>query len=78
MVPVMGDENGEGEAMHGVWSILKGNRGRGRGSSMVPKADDTVKSGAAVGEAEGSCCLKVEDDQRKLGRWAECAVEPNY
>jgi hypothetical protein len=29
-------------------------------------------------EAEGgSWHLEVEDDQRKLNRWAECAVEPN-
>jgi hypothetical protein len=45
---------------------------------MVPKADDTVKSGAAIREAEGGCCLKVKDDQRKLGQWAECTVESNY
>jgi hypothetical protein len=29
---------------------------------MVPEADDTTKSGAAVGEAKGgSYCLEVED-----------------
>jgi hypothetical protein len=78
MVPVTGDGNGEGDAMHGVWSFSEGNRGRGRGSSTVPKADDTMKSGTAVEEAEGGCCPKVEDDQRKMGRWAECTVKPNY
>jgi hypothetical protein len=45
----------------------------------VPEADDTAKSGVAVGEAEGDVwCLEVEDDQRKLGGWVECAIEPNY
>jgi hypothetical protein len=45
----------------------------------VPEADDIVKSGVTNGEAEGSgCCLEAEDDQRKLGRWTECAVGHNY
>jgi hypothetical protein len=45
----------------------------------VPEADDTMKSGAVAGEAEGVICrLEVEDDQRKLGRWAVCAVGLNY
>jgi hypothetical protein len=45
---------------------------------MVPKADDATKSNAVAGEAEGGGWrLEVEDDQRKLGRWAECAVGPN-
>jgi hypothetical protein len=45
---------------------------------MVPEADDTVKSGAAVEEGEdGGWHLEVEDDQRKLSRWVECAVGPN-
>jgi 1,4-dihydroxy-2-naphthoyl-CoA synthase len=36
------------------------------------------KSGAVAGEAEGgSWRLEVKDDQRKLSRWAECAVGPN-
>jgi hypothetical protein len=44
----------------------------------VPEADDTMKSGAVVGEAKGSRWhLGVEDDQRKLGRWAECTVGLN-
>jgi hypothetical protein len=33
----------------------------------------------ATGEAEGdSWHLDVEYDKRKMGRWAECAVELNY
>jgi hypothetical protein len=44
----------------------------------VPETDDTVKSAAAAGEAEGDGWrLEVEDDQRKLGLWAECAVGMN-
>jgi hypothetical protein len=42
-----------------VCPFSEGKRGRRRGGSTVPKADDIVKSGAAAGEAE--------DDQRKLG-----------
>jgi hypothetical protein len=58
--------------------FLKGKWGRRRGDSMVPEADDTTKSSAAAREAEGdSWHLEVEDDQRKLGRWVECAVGPN-
>jgi hypothetical protein len=39
---------------------------------MVPKADDTTKSGTVTEEVEGGGgCLEVEDNQRKLGRWAE-------
>jgi subtilisin-like proprotein convertase family protein len=46
-----------------------GKRGRRRGDSTITEADDTAKSGAAAGEAEGgSWHLDVEDDQRKLGR----------
>jgi hypothetical protein len=41
----------------------------------MPKADDTVKSGTATGEAEeDGWHLEVEDNQRKLGRWVECVV----
>jgi hypothetical protein len=45
---------------------------------MMWETDDTTKSGAANEEAEGSSdwCLEVEDDRRKLGRRAECVVEP--
>jgi hypothetical protein len=43
----------------------------------MPEADDTVKSSATVGEAEGvDWCLEVENDQRKLGWWTKCAVGP--
>jgi hypothetical protein len=45
---------------------------------VMMEADDIVKSVAAAGVAEGSgWCFQVEDDQRKLGRWTECAVGPN-
>jgi hypothetical protein len=44
----------------------------------VPEADNTVKSSAAVGEAEGvGWCLEVENDQRKLGWWATYVVGLN-
>jgi hypothetical protein len=41
-------------------------------------AYNIAKSDAVAGQAEGSGWhLEVEDDQRKLGRWAECAVGSN-
>jgi hypothetical protein len=62
-----------------VRPFSKGKRGRRRGGSTVPEADDTMKSGAVAGEAKGVIWrLEVEDDQRKLGRWAECVVGLNY
>jgi hypothetical protein len=46
-----------------VQLFSKGERRRRRGGSMVPEADDTVKSGTTAGEAEGTCWrLEVEDD----------------
>jgi hypothetical protein len=61
-----------------VWPFSEGKRGRRRGGSTVPEADNTVKSSAAVGEAEGvGWCLEVENDQRKLGWWATYAVGLN-
>jgi hypothetical protein len=48
-----------GKGGDGVRSFFEGNKGRRQGGSMVPGADNKVKS---------SCCLEVEDDQRKLGR----------
>jgi hypothetical protein len=42
---------------------------------MVSKADDIANSGMAA--QGGGCHLEVEDDQRKLGRWAECALGLN-
>jgi hypothetical protein len=54
-------------------TIFGREEGRRRGGSIVLEVDNTAKSGAAVGEAEcGDWHLQVEDDQRKLGRWAEC------
>jgi hypothetical protein len=45
----------------------------------MPEGDDTTKGGAAAREAEGGGWrLEVDDDQRKLGRWAECTVGSNY
>jgi hypothetical protein len=61
-----------------VRQFLEGKRRRRQGSSVMMEADDIVKSVAAAGVAEGSgWCFQVEDDQRKLGRWTECAVGPN-
>jgi hypothetical protein len=52
----------------GVRIFSVGKRGRRRGGSTITEADDTAKSGAAAGEAEGgSWHLDVEYDQRKLG-----------
>jgi hypothetical protein len=59
-------------------TIFGGKRGRKRGGTTVPETDDIAKSGVTAWEAKGDgWCLDVEDDQRKLGRWAECAVGPN-
>jgi hypothetical protein len=71
MAPVMGDENREGEVMR----CGHFQRGRRQGDSMVPEADDIANSGMAA--QGGGCHLEVEDDQRKLGRWAECALGLN-
>jgi hypothetical protein len=47
----------------GVRPFLEGKRGRRRGGSIVPEADDTVKSGAATGEVKGgNWRLEAEDD----------------
>jgi hypothetical protein len=60
----------------GVQPFLKGKRG---GDSTMLKVDDTAKSDAVAREAEGGgWCVEIEDDQRKLGRWAKYAVWPNY
>jgi hypothetical protein len=59
----------------GVQSFLEGKRERKRGSSTVPAANNTTKSGAATRVAEGcSWRLEVKNDQRKLGRWAELKI----
>jgi hypothetical protein len=54
-------------------------RGRGGGGEAASRCRRrSAKSDAAVREAEGDDCrLEVEDDQRKLGRWAKCVVGPN-
>jgi hypothetical protein len=45
---------------------------------MVLEADDIAKSDTVAEEAKGSDWhLEVEEDQRKLVWWAECAVGPN-
>jgi hypothetical protein len=36
-----------------VWPFSEGKRGRRRGDSMVPEADDIAKSGAMAREVEG-------------------------
>jgi hypothetical protein len=51
-----------------VCTFSEGNRGRRRGGSTVPEANDTMKSGTVAGEAEGGGWRrKVKDEQRKLG-----------
>jgi hypothetical protein len=77
MAPVIGDGNGEFEVMR-CGHFLEWKTGRRQGGSTVSEANDTVKSGATLGEAEGcGWCLEVEDDQRKFGWWAKYAVGPN-
>jgi hypothetical protein len=68
MTLVTEDGNGKGEVMRcGRFQRERG--GKRRGSSMVPEADGTTKSGAVAREAKGDDWrLKVEDKQRKLGR----------
>jgi hypothetical protein len=68
----------QGREGDGVRLFLEGKRWRRRGGFTVLEADNTVKSDMAAGEAEsGDGCLEVEDDQRKLGRWTECAIGSN-
>jgi hypothetical protein len=70
-------ETGEGRRRWGA-AIFGGEEERRRGYSTVPEADDTAKSDVAAREAKGGdWSLEVEDDQRKLGWWVECAVGPN-
>jgi hypothetical protein len=52
MTPVTRYGNGEG-GDNGVQLFLEGKRGRRRGGSMVPEADDTTKSCVVIREAEG-------------------------
>jgi hypothetical protein len=68
MVPITGDGNGKGETT----GCGRFHRERRRGGSTVREADGTTKSSVAAEEAEGSndWRLEVEDDRRKLGRWA--------
>jgi hypothetical protein len=67
-----------GRGGNGVRPFSEGKTGRRRGGSTVPEADDTTKSGLTIWEAEGdNWRIDVEDHQRKLGRWTECAVGPN-
>jgi hypothetical protein len=61
-----------------VRQFFEEKRERRRGSSMMPAANNTMKSGAVTGVAEGDGWrLEVKDDQRKLGWWAECVVGSN-
>jgi hypothetical protein len=47
----------------GVQLFSEGERGRRQGGSTVPEANDTTKSGAVAGEAEGgNWRLEVEDE----------------
>jgi hypothetical protein len=60
-------------------AIFRQEEGERRGGSIVLEVDDTVKSGTATGEVKGGDLpLELEDYQRKLGRWVECAVGLNY
>jgi hypothetical protein len=71
-------ETGKGIIGDGVWPFSEGKRESRQDSSTVSEADDIAKSSAAAKEVEGGgWCLEVEDDQRKLGRWPECAVGSN-
>jgi hypothetical protein len=75
IAPITGDGNREGEAMGCDCIRRGGGRGWRRGDSTVPVVDDIVNSSTVAGETEGGGWrLEVEDDKRKLGRWAECAV----
>jgi hypothetical protein len=48
--------------------FLEGEKGSRQGGSMMSVVDNTMNSGMAAREAEGSGWrLEVEDDQRKLG-----------
>jgi hypothetical protein len=67
-----------GRGGEGVQPSAEGKRGRRQGGSTVLEVKITANSGAMIEEAEGSCwCLEVEDEQRKLGQWAECVVGMN-
>jgi hypothetical protein len=51
VTPVTGDGNGKGRCWGAI--IFGGKEGRRRGSSTVLEVDDTAKSVAAAGVAEG-------------------------
>jgi hypothetical protein len=77
MMPVMGDGNGEGEAKG--CNCFRRGRGGGEATRWCQTRMTQGRARAAVGEPEGgSWRLDVEDDQIKLRRWAECAIELNY
>jgi hypothetical protein len=44
----------------------------------VPKGNATVNSDAVTMEAEGGGWRLEVEDEKKLGRWIECEVGPNY
>jgi hypothetical protein len=58
-------------------AVFEGEEGGGVAARWCRRRT-TTKSNVADREAEGgSWRLDVNDDQRKLGRWAECAVGLN-
>jgi hypothetical protein len=67
----------QGRGGDGLWPFSEGKRGRRQGGSTVLEVDDKTKSYVVVEEAQGGSCV-VDDDQWKLGRWAECAIGSNY
>jgi hypothetical protein len=75
MASVTGDGNREGKAM----GYDRFHRGREGGGEAAPRCQRRTAQQRAVGEVEGGDLhLEVKDDQRKLGRWAKCAVGLNY
>jgi hypothetical protein len=81
MMLVTEDGNGEGEVM-GCNHFLEGKRGRRRGGSMVPEADDTVKSGVAAREVEGGLASRSRRRPKeigsvdRMGSWDELLTKP--
>jgi hypothetical protein len=77
MVPVTGDGNGEGEAMgcSHFW------RGRGAGGEVAPwcqRRMTQIRAEQWSGRPNAVAgVLGVKDDEKKFGRWTECAIGPN-
>jgi hypothetical protein len=78
MAPITEDGKGEGGGDR-VWPFFEGEWGRRRGGSMVPKADNTVKSGAAAGGWRSKMTKGnwVGGPNARLSRTADYAGEKN-